>query len=149
MLRMTAYGLRELFRRDYAVSFAYQVLEDLAGSLVDPFSAQWAFRREHFRAPKSEDAYPRLSRHSCRRQHAPPVVGRMAHFEYQARTVVTERRDADPQRSRLRTLYHGLQWTSAGADRLVGEAAVTRAVRRATREELAARPSENTAPELE
>ena len=58
---MTAHRLRDLVRRNHAVSFAYQVLEDLAGSLVEPFSAQRTFRRQHLRAPKREDAQPRLS----------------------------------------------------------------------------------------
>jgi hypothetical protein len=146
---MTAYPLRDLIRRDHAVSFTDQILEDLAGSLVEPFSAQWTFRREHFRAPKSEDAQARLLGRSYRWPGEHPLIGCLAHLEYQARTVITERCDADPQRAGIPAPSDGLKWTSLGANRLLGKAAATRTARRTTPEEIAARPSENPAPEVE
>ena len=73
----------------------------------------------------------------------------MAHLEYQARTVVMEGRDGNPQRAAPCLLHHDLERTSAGPDRLLRQAAATRAARRTAPEQLTARPSESVVRKFE
>jgi hypothetical protein len=115
--------------------------------LVEPVSTQRTLRRDHLRAPECEYLYARLFAHS--RPHRPLRLRdvRAAHLEHEARAVVTERRDSDPEGGAVFALDHDLDGVRAGTDRLLCQTAARWTVRRSAAEDFTTGLSERVEPE--